>query len=218
MLICCTLALIASGAGWIATRPHAGPGGSATAASVPMVGVTPPQPLTDAQLFSADRYFPAQHGIDLYDFKARRTTAKQGADCTETLRDHAHDVLHDTGCQGYVSVGFSRADTEVVASVTVLRFPDAASAEKARQVLDRDREALAFLAPTPAATTPATAAPHPGDRPLTGSRVEAVGHYVTVTVSHYADLRTANPDPADGGLDAATRAVSFTAGAPFAWM
>ncbi|WP_280714330.1 hypothetical protein [Kitasatospora sp. MAP5-34] len=222
-LVGCTLAVVVSGVGWLVTRPEPGdwapglgPTGASTRASVPAIGAAPAEPQTEAQSFTADRYFPAQRGIDLYDFKAKRTLTKQGPDCAETLRDRAHDVLHGAGCQGYVSVGFSGLDQPVVTTVTVLRFADAAAAAKAGQALDGDHEALAFLVAPPAPGSPASA-PLPTGKPLTSSRVEAVGHYVTVTVSRYADLRAANPTP-DGALDAATRAVSFTAGAPFAWM
>lgn len=227
-LICCALAVFVTGGTWVVNRPHPGdwmPGLGPTSAdtvhTLPAVGAAPTQPLTEAQAFTAERYFPAQRGIDLYAFKAKRTAARQGADCAETLRDRAHDVLRGAGCRGYVSVAFTRLDQQVVASVTVLRFADAAAAAKARQTLDGDREALAFVtadvaASAAAASSPSSAA-HPGDQPLTSSRIEAVGHYVTVTRTHFTDLRSANPTPV-GALDEAARAVSFTAEAPFAWL
>ncbi|WP_441247719.1 hypothetical protein [Kitasatospora sp. McL0602] len=207
----CAIAVLAVGVGWVVKSPHPGdwmpglgPSSTHPVDTAPVIGATPAQPATEAQGFTADRYFPALRAVDQDDFKGRRTVGKQGPDCAETLRDRAHDILKQTGCQGYVEVGFTRSDNQLLASVTVFRFADAATAEKAKRAVDPS--ALVFLTADPAA-----AAPNP--HALAGTRIETVGHYLTVTVLHFADQRTTDPD-----LDAATRAVSYVAGAPFAWM
>ncbi|GAA2146454.1 hypothetical protein GCM10009760_36260 [Kitasatospora kazusensis] len=218
VLLGCTLAVAAAGVGWIVagSQVDAGSGGSSTATNVPAIGATPAEPLTEAQSFTADRYFPPQRGIDLFDYKAKRTTARQSATCADALFDRTHDVLRDTGCQGYVGVGFSRLDQQVVTSLVVLRFADPAAAAKAAQAVGGNPEALVFVLAPPLPGGP-SAAPHPGGKEPTSSRVQAVGHYLTVTVSRYADPGAANP-AGEAALDAATRAVSFTAEAPFAWL
>ncbi|GAA0671807.1 hypothetical protein GCM10010193_25110 [Kitasatospora atroaurantiaca] len=230
VLAWCALAAVAAGGSWVVARPDPAdliPGLGRTSAdaakTVPAVGASPSQPLTEVQAFTAERYFPAQRGIEQDAFKARRTAARQGGDCAETLQDRAQDVLHQAGCQGYVSVGFTSLDQKVVSSVTVLRFADEAAAGKAWQTLQGKPEALAFVlsdaAPTPAPSTSTSTGTTPPNaaKPLTATQVKAVGHYVTVTTSRYVDLRTANATP-DTLLNDATRAVSFTAGAPFLWM
>jgi len=225
VLVWCALAAVAAGGSWVVARPDPGEliGLGRTSAdatkTVPAVGASPSQPLTEIQAFTAERYFPVQRGIEQDAFKARRTAARQGGDCAETLLDRAQDVLHQAGCQGYVSVGFTSLDQKVVSSVTVLRFADEAAAGKAWQTLQGKPEALAFVlsdaAPIPT-TAPSTSPPNSA-KPLTASQVKAVGHYVTVTTSRYLDLRTATATP-DTLLNDATRAVSFTAGSPFLWM
>ncbi|BFV55330.1 hypothetical protein KCMC57_up04340 [Kitasatospora sp. CMC57] len=179
--------------------------------------VPPLQPLSEKDFFVAERYFPATRPIDQDGYKAQRTLGHQGEDCTLTLADRAHDVLRETGCQGYVVVGYLREDRQVVSSVTVLRYADQAAAEKARQVLAADSAAIAFVTADPAAPTP-IGSPAPGAaKPVTDTQVEAVGHYLTVTSSRFADQRPSAPAN-DGSLGAATRAVSFTARAPFMWL
>ncbi|MFD9124340.1 hypothetical protein [Kitasatospora sp. NPDC059571] len=235
----CALVVAAAGAGWVVSRPNPGdliPGLGPTSGqskkAQPAPGLASEQPLTEAQAFAADHYFPASAGIDLNGFQARRTAARGGSDCTETLVDAAHDPLHGIGCQAYLSIGFTRADLQVVSSVTVLRFADAQSALKARQAL-ADPSVLAFLtaetaspsalassAPASASGAPSGSATPPGQpvaKPATAVRVDPVGHYLTVTVSRYADRRPAAP-AGDTALADATRAVSYTARAPFLWM
>ncbi|WP_280701632.1 hypothetical protein [Kitasatospora sp. GP82] len=248
VLVWCALAVVAAtGAGWIATSsskgdliPGLGRTSSDTNKPVPAGGAASGDPLTEAQLFTAEHYFPAQKGIEQEGYKARRTAGKQGDNCGERLQDPGHDVLRDAGCQGYLAVAFGQADQPVATSVTVLRFADEASARKALQALKDDPGAISFLTPE-TATAPATPAPtqspgapspqapasqpatqqtptqSSGAKPLTDSQVEAVGHYLTVTTSRYADLRASGPT-SDAVLDRATRAVSFTAGSAFLWM
>jgi hypothetical protein len=235
----CALVVVVVGAGWVVSRPNPGdlvPGLGPTSGqskkAQPAPGLASAQPLTEAQAFTADHYFPAADAVDLGAFQAARTAARDGADCADTLADRGHDPLHDTGCQGYVSVGYTRADDQIVSSVTVLRFADAQSALKARQALT-DPTVLAFLtadavpsgsSPSPSApaspTSPGTSASPSGaaaPRPVEAVRVEPVGHYLTVAVSRYADRRTTAP-AGDSALADATRAVSYTARAPFVWM
>ncbi|GAA4988523.1 hypothetical protein GCM10025734_14180 [Kitasatospora paranensis] len=214
--------------------PGLGPTSGQSKKAQPAPGLASAQPLTEAQAFTSDHYFPAADTVDLGAFQAARTAARDGADCTETLTDRGHDPLHGTGCQGYVSVGYTRTDDQIVSSVTVLRFADAQSALKARQALT-DPTVLAFLAAdtAPSGAVPSGAAPSasapaspassaspsgaPAPRPAEVLRVEPVGHYLTIAVSRYADRRTTAP-VGDTALADATRAVSYTARAPFVWM
>ncbi|WP_405020837.1 hypothetical protein OHV05_32150 [Kitasatospora sp. NBC_00070] len=181
--------------------------------------VPPSQPLSEKDFFVAERYFPAAKPIEQDGYKALRTVGRQGEPCADTLADRAHDVLHDTGCLGYVTVGYLREDKQVTTSVTVLRFADQAAAEKAGQLLAADSAAaIAFVAADPGTAPPVTGSPSPGAaKPVAVTKVESVGHYLTVTTSRFADLRP-TPPANDVSLDAATRAVSFTARAPFVWL
>ncbi|WP_371501836.1 hypothetical protein OG871_33075 [Kitasatospora sp. NBC_00374] len=215
------LAGTAVAVGWVVTRPNPGdllpglgPTSDKPAVGTPAPGVAPAQPMTEAQAFLAERYFPAQRGIDQDGYKGRRTGARQGSDCAEILQDRAHDPLHDAGCQGYLGVSFTRLDQQVQSSVTVLRFADDASALKAEEALREATPALLFVQPEGVA---APTAPPAGKPPLTTHRVAAVGHYLTVTVSRFADLRSTAPDT-EHGLDDATRVLANVAGLPFIWM
>ncbi|MER5640983.1 hypothetical protein ABT095_29040 [Kitasatospora sp. NPDC002227] len=208
VLIGCGLAVLATGAGWIVTRPHPGDwipglGPASSHPAKPAAAAPAPAPAFTPEPFTAARYFPADRAVDLEAFKGHRTVGAEGATCAETLGDRAHDVLTATGCQGYLKLGFVRSDQQLLASVTVLRYADAAAAAKARQGLD----------PAVFAFTSDPAGPAPGSHSATGTRIEAVGPYVTVTVLRFTDQRATDPE-----LDAATRAVSYTAGAPFGWM
>ncbi|GAA2262949.1 MULTISPECIES: hypothetical protein [Kitasatospora] len=262
VLVWCALVVVAAtGAGWIATSSSKGdliPGLGRTSSDVgktlPVGGVASGEPLTEAEAFTADHYFPPQRPVEQDGYKARRIADREGDDCAETLQDRTHDVLRDTGCQSFLAVGLNEADPSVVTSLTVLRFADEASARKALNALKDTPDAITFLTPETADGPPPTPSlspspsssaagqsPGPGGqpspapsqsqqptgspssnpatpKPLTDSQVEVVGHYLTITSSRYADLRTtgsATPDPA---LDRATRAVSFTAGSTFLWM
>ncbi|WP_030276672.1 hypothetical protein [Streptomyces sp. NRRL B-24484] len=248
----CALVVAAAGIGWVVSRPNPGdliPGLGSTSGqtkkSQPAPGLASEQPLTEAQAFTADHYFPGQRTVEQGGLQAHRTAAREGTDCAEILLDRDKDPLKDTGCQAYLSVAFTNADQQVVSSVTILRFADEKSALKARQAL-ADPSALAFLtaesaAPTPsptpsptatgspaatvsgAASAPAGTVPSsptattPPPKPAGVSRVDPVGHYLTVTVSRYTDQRT-TLTPGDLTLDKATRALSYTARAPFLWM
>ncbi|MCU7821099.1 hypothetical protein [Kitasatospora sp. DSM 101779] len=247
----CALVVAAAGIGWVVSRPNPGdliPGLGSTSGqtkkSQPAPGLASEQPLTEAQAFTADHYFPGQRAVDQNGVQAHRTAAREGTNCTEILLAPDKDPLKDTGCQAYLSVAFTNADQQVVSSVTILRFADEKSAQKARQAL-ADPAALAFLtaespAPTPsptpspaatgspsaavsgapsspAGTTPPPTATTPPPKPAGVARVEPVGHYLTVTVSRYTDQRTTLA-PGDQTLDKAARVLSYTARAPFLWM
>ncbi|GAA1162901.1 hypothetical protein F4556_000443 [Kitasatospora gansuensis] len=193
--------------------------GRTTAESMQLAAPTDAsQPLSEKDFFIAERYFPAAKQIEQDGYKAGRTAGQQGEDCAVTLADRAHDVLHDSGCQGYVTVGYLREDKLVVSSVTVLRYADQAAAEKARQALAAAPAAIAFFTADPGVTPAATGSPSPGAaKPATETQVEAVGHYLTVTSSRFVDQRPTAPAN-DSSLGTATRAVSFTARAPFMWL
>lgn len=194
-------------------------GAGRTAADAPTTLAPPSQPLTEGEFFAAERYFPAAEPFAHDAYKARRTVGRQGPACVETLVDRNKDVLADTGCLGYVVVGFTRDDQQVHSSVTVLRFADGAAAEKARQLLadpDPNAAAIAFVVPEAATVpTPSASPSTPPADPQTRTQVDVVGHYLTVTSSRFADLR---PTSADQVLEETTRAVSFIARAPFLWL
>ncbi|GAA2740614.1 hypothetical protein GCM10010440_08390 [Kitasatospora cinereorecta] len=212
---------MAAGGAWAVSRPNPGdllpglgPTSTTPSAAAPASGAPDLQALTEAQAFTAERYFPAQRAVDQDGYKARRTAAHQGGDCVETQADRAHDALKDLGCQGYVAVAFTRTDQPVVTSVTVLRFADAGAAGKAEQALGDKVPSFLFTlpdgSPVPAATPSSTA------KPMQAAKLALAGHYLTVTVSRYADQRTgATPDQA---LVESTRAAAYTARVPFVWM
>lgn len=209
----CALVAAVLGTGWQVVRLVPGDAATGGSTPVPVAGVTPTEPLTEAQSFTADWYFPAQRQIDQDGFQARRSGTAQGTDCAAVLKDRTSDVLHGSGCQGYLTVSFTSLDQKTLGSVTVLRFDDAAAAQHAAALLgNRPADTVAFLlpdgTPPPQPATAAVAAPQ------TAGRVEAVGHYLAVTAARYADGRTA-PDPA---LDTAERAVAYTAAQSFLWL
>ncbi|MFI2607660.1 hypothetical protein [Kitasatospora sp. NPDC018619] len=228
---------VVAGGGWIITRPTPGdyiPGlgpSSKDASATPRVVGAPP-PRTDPEALNVDNLFPAQRAVEVGSYKARRNGVRQGENCGEVLQDRAQDPLKDTGCQGYLTVSFTGQDRPVLSSVTMLRFPDQPSAARAADALRAKPGAVAFiLADT--TTAPAQA---PGARTGGEPRIEEVGHYVTVTSSRAAGV-PAGPAPSTAGtptapaptapgtaptteqsLDEATRALSYAAGSPFAWM
>jgi hypothetical protein len=207
ILVGCGLAVLAAGTGWIVTRPHPGdwiPGlGPASTHAAKAAAPVVTRPAFTPESFTAERYFPAARAIDLDDFRGHRTVGTEGVNCADTLSDRTHDVLTAGGCTGYLKLGFIRSDQQLLASVTVLRYADPAAAEKAREGID----------PSLFVFTSDPAGPAPGAHSATGTRVEAVGPYVTVTVLRYTD-----PHGDGSDLDAASRAVSYAAGAPFAWI
>ncbi|MFF4378343.1 hypothetical protein [Kitasatospora sp. NPDC001547] len=230
---------VVAGGGWIITRPMPGdyiPGlgpSSKDSSATPRVVGTPP-PLTDPEALNVDNIFPAQRPVEVGAYKARRNGVRQGENCAEALQDRTQDPLKETGCQGYLAVSFSGQDRPVLSSVTLLRFPDQASAARAAEALRAKPGAVAFTLAN-AGTAPGL--PPGGAKPGGEPRIEAVGHYVTVTSSRPGDERpagsptvgtgaptapvppTAGATPgAEQGLDEATRALSYAAGSPFVWM
>ncbi|HJD83806.1 hypothetical protein ABZX88_21170 [Kitasatospora aureofaciens] len=225
--------VVAAG-GWIITRPMPGdyipglgPSTKDSARTPPVVGNPPPT--TDPEALNAGNLFPAQRPVEVAGYKARRGGIRQGEKCDEVLQDRTQELLKDSGCQAYLIVSFTGVDHPVRSSVTLLRFADQAAAARAADTLRGKPGAVAFiLADTNFAAAPSAGSAKPGSE----ARVEAVGHYVTVTSSRPGDARPAdtassNPAPstptptASGGepnLDEATRALSYAAGQPFVWM
>ncbi|MEV7939977.1 hypothetical protein AB0O82_28075 [Kitasatospora sp. NPDC088264] len=224
--------VVAAG-GWIITRPMPGdyipglgPSTKDAARTPPVVGTPPPH--TDSEGLNADSLFPAQRPVEAAGYKARRGAIRQGENCAEVLQDRTQELFRDSGCHAYLIVSFSGVDRPVLSSVTVLRFGDQAAATRAADTLRGKPGALAFIlpdantAPSPSSGAPKSAEP----------RVEAVGHYVTVTGSRLSEARTPGPGApstpaatssgpapsAEQTLEEATRALSYAAGAPFVWM
>ncbi|MEU9045311.1 MULTISPECIES: hypothetical protein [unclassified Kitasatospora] len=230
--------------GWIITRPMPGdyipglgPSAKDAAKTPPVVGSPPPR--TDPEGLNVDNFFPAQRPVEVGTFKARRNGARQGDNCAEVLQDRAQDPLKDSGCQAYLTVSFTGQDRPVLSNVTLLRFPDQASAVKAAEALRAKPGSVAFILADATAAPAQPAGANPGGDP----RVEAVGHYVTVTGSRTGDGRPAASTPSSTGapatgapaagtptptgsaapsteqtLDEATRALSYAAGSAFVWM
>ncbi|MFB7668281.1 hypothetical protein ACFC1R_30920 [Kitasatospora sp. NPDC056138] len=173
---CALLVVAATGAGWIATSsskgdliPGLGRRGSDLGKMLPAGGTASGEPLTEAQAFAAEYYFPPQKPIELDGYKARRTAARDGEDCGEVFQDRTHDVLRDIGCESYFAVGFSQVDQPVTTSLTVLRFADETSARKALDALKDDPGAVSFL--TPEAANP----PAPGPTPSASAAPQSPG-------------------------------------------
>ncbi|WP_369184913.1 hypothetical protein [Streptomyces sp. Y1] len=233
------LGVVAAG-GWIITRPMPGdyipglgPSSKDASKTPPVRGTLPPR--TDGEGLNIDDYFPAQRPVDVAGYKAKRNGARQGENCAEALQDRSQDLFKDGGCQAYLTVSFTGQERPVLSSVTLLRFTDQAAATKAADALRAKPGALAFILPD---TNPAPVPTAGAAKPAGGdARVEAVGHYVTVTSSRVNDGRfggptagpsgtpAAAPTPSASGapsteqsLDEANRALSYAAGAPFAWM
>ncbi|MFJ1754933.1 hypothetical protein [Kitasatospora sp. NPDC088134] len=209
------VAALAAGGVWAVSTPHrndgasgATPSGSGTVAAA--VPGQPVAPLTESQSFTAERYFSAQRAYEFDTYRARRTAARDGADCLAVQADKTGDLLEELGCQGWLAVALTRTDQPVITSVTVFRFADAAAAAKAVQTV-RDRAAgFEFTYPD------GLLAPAANLRPMAATRVELVGHYLTLTVSRYADQRVG--DAADEVLVASSHCASALAGQPFMWM
>ncbi|MFH9349666.1 hypothetical protein [Kitasatospora sp. NPDC017646] len=228
------VAVVVVAGGWVITRPTPGdyipglgPSKADSARTPPVVGAAPPT--TDPEALNAGNLFPAQRPVEVAGYKARRGGIRQGEKCDEVLQDRTQELLKDSGCQAYLIVSFTGVDHPVCSSVTLLRFADQAAAARAADTLRGKPGAVAFiLADTNFAPAPSAGSAKPGSE----ARVEAVGHYVTVTSSRPGDARPAdtassNPAPstptptASGGepnLDEATRALSYAAGQPFVWM
>ncbi|MER7772235.1 hypothetical protein [Kitasatospora sp. NPDC096140] len=201
--------------GWIITRPMPGdyipglgPSTKDSSKTPPVVGAAPPR--TDSESLNVDNYFPAQRPVEVGTYKARRNGARQGENCAEVLQDRAQDPLKDSGCQSYLAVSFSGQDRPVLSSVTLLRFPDQASAAKAAEALRAKPGSVAFI------LADANPAPAPPAGTKTGGdpRVETVGHYVTVTSSRTGDGRPAASATGTPGAPAATPGGASATGAP----
>ncbi|MFJ9692272.1 hypothetical protein [Kitasatospora sp. NPDC101183] len=233
------LGVVAAG-GWIITRPMPGdyipglgPSHKDATKTPPVVGAAPPT--TDPEGLNVDNFFPAQRVVEVGGYKAKRNGARQGLNCGEALQDRAQEVLRNSGCQAYLMVNFSGQDRPVLSTVTLLRFGDQGAAARAADRLREKPGSLTFILPD------ALPAPAPsgtgGKEPETPSRIEAVGHYVTVTSSRVGDGRTpgagSSPTPsgtpgsptptasgpsAEQSLDEANRALSYAAGSQFVWM
>lgn len=171
----CALVVAAAGVGFVASLPYPGdliPGLGSTGGqqkAQPVPGLDTQQPLTEAQAFTADHYFPEERGVEYDGVRARRTAARDGGDCAETLLDRTGDLLHDSGCQAYVGLAFTSADEAVASSVTIYRFADEQGAQKARQALT-EPDALVFLSPGIVSAPPSAApSPSPSTSAATGT-------------------------------------------------
>ncbi|MFE6869750.1 hypothetical protein ACFVFS_24750 [Kitasatospora sp. NPDC057692] len=229
--------------GWIVTRPTPGdyipglgPSSKEASKTPPIVGDPPPRTVADPEALDVDVYFPAQKVVESGNYKGKRSGVRRGENCTEVLQDRTLELLREAGCKGYLAVSFTAQEKPVLSSITLLRFADAPTAAKAAEALRGKPGSVAFILPD---ATTAPALPAALARPATEPRVELVGHYVTVTSSRPSDARTGAgtgaPSPSgspaaplpvpsvsaanlDQLLDEATRAISFTGGAPFVWM
>ncbi|MFJ5231042.1 hypothetical protein ACIQBJ_14245 [Kitasatospora sp. NPDC088391] len=209
------VAALAAGGVWVVATPHRNgaasglaPSGNGTVAAA--VAGQPVAPLTESQSFAVERYFPAQRSYEFDAYRARRTAARDGTDCLAVQIDKTRDALEELGCQGWLAVALTRTDQPVITSVTVFRFADPVTAEKAVQTV-RDRAAdFEFTYPD------GLLAPAANVRPMASTRVELVGHYLTLTVSRYADQRVG--DAPDEVLAASSHCAAALAGQPFMWM
>ncbi|MFF2662533.1 hypothetical protein ACFVUH_34875 [Kitasatospora sp. NPDC058032] len=222
--------------------PGLGPSSKEASKTPPIVGDPPPRTVADPEALDVDVYFPAQRVVESGGYKGKRSGVRRGENCTEVLQDRTLELLREAGCKGYLGVSFTAQEKPVLSSITLLRFADAPAAARAAESLRAKPGSVAFILPD-ASTAPAL--PAAAARPATEARVELVGHYVTVTSSRPADAHpgfgtatasgTGSPSPSgspvsplpvpsmsaanlDQLLDEATRAISFTAGAPFVWM
>ncbi|RAJ47110.1 hypothetical protein K353_00311 [Kitasatospora sp. SolWspMP-SS2h] len=209
------VAVLAAGGVWVVATPHhrgaasGAPSGDKPTAQAAVAG-QPVEPLTESQSFLAERYFPAQRGYDYDNYRARRSTAREGAECRGVQNDKARDLLAELGCQGWLGVALTRNDQPVASSVTVLRFLDEGSAARALPTV-RDKAAdFEFTYPE------GMFAPAANVRPMSATRVELVGHHITLTVSRYLDQRAG--EKPDDLLTASSRSAAAVAGQPFMWM
>ncbi|MFD8478488.1 hypothetical protein [Kitasatospora sp. NPDC059673] len=210
------VAVLAAGGVWVVSTPHPGdilPGLGPTSTLPAAAAAAPGQvakPLTEPQAFGAERYFPAQRAYEYDAFKARRTAARDGADCQGVQIDKSHNLLEKLDCQGWLGVALTRNDQPVISSITVLRFNDRDAAARAVQTVREHAAEFEFTFPD------GLVAPAAGIRPMAATQVELVGHHITIAVSRYADQRAGdNPDEI---LTASARVAAAIAGQPFMWM
>ncbi|BAJ32870.1 MULTISPECIES: hypothetical protein [Kitasatospora] len=208
------VAVLAAGGVWVVATPKqsaapAGQGGGDKPAASAAVG-QPVPPLTESQSFLSERYFPSQRAYEYGGYRARRSAARDGADCRAVQNDKTRDVLAELGCQGWLGIALTRADQPVISSVTVLRFLDPEAAAKALQAIRDKAGDFEFTYPD------GLFAPAGGVRPMAAARVDLVGHHLTVTVTRYVDQRPG--DGPDALLTASNRSAAAAAGQPFMWM
>ncbi|MFJ5924615.1 hypothetical protein ACIQF6_18650 [Kitasatospora sp. NPDC092948] len=210
------VAVLAAGGAWVVSTPHPGdilPGLGPTSTLPATVTAAPGQvakPLTEAQSFGAERYFPGQRSYESDQFKAHRTAARDGTDCQGVQNDKTHNLLDKLDCQGWLGVALTRSDQPVISSVTVLRFADAGAAARALQAVHDHAAEFEFTFPD------GLVAPAAGVRPMAATRVELVSHYITLIVSRYADQRPG--DAPDELLATSARSAAAIGGQPFMWM
>ncbi|WP_030464064.1 hypothetical protein [Kitasatospora sp. NRRL B-11411] len=209
------VAVLAAGGVWVVATSHqrsavSGAPGADKSASPAAAAGQPAQPLTESQSFLAERYFPAQRAYEYDNYRARRSAAREGAECRAVQNDKTRDVLAELGCQGWMGIALTRSDQPVVSSVTVLRFSDAAVAARALQTVREKAADFEFTYPDGLLAPAGTA------RPMAATKVELVGHHITLTVSRYLDQRTG--EAPDELLTTSNRAAAAVAGQPFMWM
>ncbi|GLW52148.1 hypothetical protein [Kitasatospora phosalacinea] len=227
-LLWSVVAVLAAGGVWVvATSPHQGetatgtPSGDKLQTTAVVVG-HPAQPLTESQSFVAERYFPAQRAYEYDGYRARRSGSREGADCAAVQNDKTRNVLAGLDCQGWIGVALTRGDQPVISSVTVLRFLDEGAAAKALPTVRDKAAAFEFTYPE------GLFAPAEGVEPMSATRVELVGHHITLTVSRYLDQRAGDAPGNTGKTDKAgevqevlafsNRSAAAVAGMPFMWM
>jgi hypothetical protein len=143
-------------------------------------------------------------------FQATRYALGAAANCADVLTTAAHAGV-TTSCEGYVAAAYVSTDHTVMASVTVLGYPDAASARRAEPL---------FAAASPAGAVAVFRQPGqelPGVTPSVGTeqqRVQQVGRFVTIVQT--AAVTGANQTPA-ATLSAAEYALSAEVGDTVLW-
>jgi hypothetical protein len=134
-------------------------------------------------------------------------SASASASPSASAAASAEAAAKSPDCQGYAGASYVTTDHSVYTSVTILGFPDRASAAlAASRIASGD---VSFEQP---GAGYAAMVPQAGSGSLSG-QVKSVGRFVTVTVSAYADGRAA-----DQGLAAPTSDVAYTAGAALLWL
>jgi hypothetical protein len=118
-------------------------------------------------------------------FQATRYALDTKTSCADVLASTL-PAGTTSSCQGYLTASYVSTDHSLLASVTVLTFPDVATAKRVKPQL------------TPSAATsfrePGGELPGVTANPVSvQSRVEQVGRYVTVVQAAYAQGATQNP-------------------------